>query len=129
MQGVHIAVWCGDRILLVRNSYRRRYTLPCGGVKSEEDIRLAACRELFEEVRIEVDPDELGLEGNYLNRSEFKKDHFALFEIRFTSEPPLQVDNREVIWAGFMTPEEALHLNLFPSTERYIRESVDDNTG
>jgi hypothetical protein len=36
--------------------------------------------------------------------------------------PNPRVDYREVIWAGFRTPEAALSMELFPVVERYLRE-------
>src|ERR1700720_2355348 len=40
-----IAVWFGERVLVVRHSYKPGLRLPGGGVKAGENHRLAAIRE------------------------------------------------------------------------------------
>ncbi|MFK5894194.1 MAG: hypothetical protein QM504_13310, partial [Pseudomonadota bacterium] len=36
VSGVYIAVWFQGKILIIKNSYKNYYTLPCGGVKNKE---------------------------------------------------------------------------------------------
>jgi 8-oxo-dGTP pyrophosphatase MutT (NUDIX family) len=119
--GVYIAVWCKNRVLLIKNSYKNDYTLPCGGIKKGERLNIAAARELFEEVNIKVNPDELKFVGAYSNPHEYKRDTINLFEIRFQSEPAFQVDNREVIWASFIDSADVMHFRLFPTVRTYLQ--------
>ncbi len=52
----------GDEILLVRGRLgSQRWSLPGGGVRKGEDPLLAAQREVFEEVRITLQPEQLKL--------------------------------------------------------------------
>ncbi len=120
--GVYVAVWHGDQVLLIRNAYRPYYTLPSGGIKRNESALDAAVRELAEEVRIQVRPDELRLISRYCVRHEFTRDTVTLFEVEFPARPAFHPDRREVAWADFRTPEAALQNDLFPVVERYLME-------
>ena len=55
--GVAVIVMHGDRLLLVlRNgSYAGQWCIPCGHVEYDEDIRLAARREIGEETGLDVE--------------------------------------------------------------------------
>ncbi len=125
--GVYIAVWYKNKVLLIKNSYKNDYTLPSGGIKKGERLRIAAARELFEEVNIKVNPDELKFVGSYSNRYEYKRDTINLFEIRFKSEPAFQVDNREVIWAAFINSADVMRFRLFPTVRTYLQNYLSTN--
>ncbi len=125
--GVYIAVWCKNNILLIKNSYKKDYTLPSGGIKKGESLNTAAARELFEEVNITVNPDELKFVGAYLNRYEYKRDTINLFEIRLKCEPAIQVDNREVIWAAFIDSADVMRFQLFPTVRTYLKNYLRKN--
>jgi len=122
--GVYIAVWCSDKVLLIKNSYKKDYTLPSGGIKKGEGLKIAAARELFEEVNIKVNPDEFKFVGAYSNRYEHKRDTINLFEIRFTTEPAFKVDDREVIWASFIDSADAMRFRLFPTVRSYLQNCL-----
>jgi len=125
--GVYIAVWCKNKVLLIKNSYKNDFTLPSGGIKKGERPNIAAARELFEEVNIKVKPDELKFVGAYSNRYEYKRDTINLFEIRFTSEPAFKVDNREVIWAAFIDSADVMRFQLFPTVRTYLQNYLSNN--
>jgi 8-oxo-dGTP diphosphatase len=60
--GALVAIWSGERLLLVRSSYRsRRYSLPGGFVKRGEAPRDAAQRELAEELGLTIQAPALRL--------------------------------------------------------------------
>jgi len=120
--GVYIAVWYKNSVLLIKNSYKNDYTLPCGGIKKGECLKIAAARELFEEVNIKVNPDELKFVGAYSNRYEYKRDTINLFEIYFKNKPAFQVDNREVIWAAFINSADVMRFRLFPTVRTYLQD-------
>ncbi len=125
--GVYIAVWCKNKVLLIKNSYKNDFTLPSGGIKKGEHPNIAAARELFEEVNIKVKPDELKFVGAYSNRYEYKRDTINLFEIRFKSEPAFKVDNREVIWAAFIDSADVMRFQLFPTVRTYLQNYLSKN--
>jgi 8-oxo-dGTP pyrophosphatase MutT (NUDIX family) len=120
--GVWVAVWAGGELLLIRNGYRTAITLPGGGIDGSESPRLAATRELREEVGIRVLPEQLTFRGQYLSRCEFKRDHINLFELELADPPDIRLDNREVVWARMCHPVQARQLKLFPVLRTYLEE-------
>lgn len=118
--GVYVAVWHDRQILIIKNSYKKRYTLPCGRLKKGEEKLVAALRELHEEVNIKVDASELSFAGEFVGRYKYVTDIGNFFEIRMTDLPEVQVDNREVIWARFMSVEDTLKLHLNPAVRAYL---------
>ena len=118
--GVYIAVWSEGEILIIKNSYKKYYTLPCGGLKKNEDAKIGAVRELLEEVNINASTKDLIFAGTFISMSEYMNDHITLYELYFPDFPRFHCDNREVIWAEFKKPEEALKMNLFPLIKTYL---------
>lgn len=124
VDGVFIAVWHQSKILIVKNSYRKWYILPCGGIKRNEDLTQAAVRELNEEVGISVDKHQLRFVGNFAERYRYALDNGHFYEIIMSDAPEIKVDNREVVWAGFMEPEAAFGLSLNPLVRSYLVEAM-----
>jgi 8-oxo-dGTP pyrophosphatase MutT (NUDIX family) len=120
--GALVAIWHEGRVLLVRNSYVKYYSLPGGYVHSNETGREAARRELKEEVALDVAEDALQPALDVTRDWEGKRDRVELFELHVECPPQIAIDNREVVAAGWYTPEEALELDLFPT----LREHVED---
>lgn len=57
---VRVAITVGDEVLLVTNFIgRQRWTLPGGGVKKREAVLSAACRELKEEIGLDITSTDL----------------------------------------------------------------------
>ena len=119
-RGVLIAVWHGGRVLAIRNSYRPWIGLPAGGVKRGETSLAAAVRELREEVGIVARPEALRFACEIPSSYEFKRDRCAFFEIELAEPPAFQPDQREVIWAGFLSAEQALREPLAPPVRVYL---------
>jgi 8-oxo-dGTP diphosphatase len=129
--GALVALWHQGRVLLIRNSYVRYYSLPGGYVRAGETGRQAAARELREEVAINVEPEAL-VSGLDLHHDwEGKRERVEIFDLEVTSEPNFKIDNREVIGASWFTPEEALKRNLFPGLRRHLetRTAKTDTSG
>ena len=127
-RGAYVAVWVDGCVLVIRNSYKRVYSLPSGGIDANESARAAAARELREEVGIAVDESRLTEVGQYECFGEFKHDTTTVFEIHLTDEPAIQVDHREVVLAEFMPLKDALKLPLSETADRYLN-SVLANPG
>ena len=118
--GAYVAVWYDKKILIIKNSYKDEYTCPSGSIKRGEDEKSAAIRELYEEVNIQVEPDQLQFAGRFFSTHEFKDDTVTFFEIQFSTAPAVKVDNREVIWGEFVPPLKAVSFNLSPHVRAYL---------
>ncbi len=120
VQGTYVLVWSADQLLMIRNSYRRRLNVPGGMVNGNEEPIDAAVRELFEEAGVQVTQNDL----TYLGQAP-KKDPKGfgiahMFEAELAADPLLTIDNREVVWAGFMEPKEALGQPLDFAIQKYL---------
>jgi 8-oxo-dGTP diphosphatase len=127
IHGAYVAVWHGDRILLIRNSYRKRYSFPAGGLKRGERPVDAAARELAEEVGIAVPSEALRYAGLIVDPSKYAEDHAHVFELRCEAEPELRVDRREVVWARFLSPDEAVERGVVNVVRRYLARELDSD--
>lgn len=119
-RGVFIAVWHDGRVLAIRNSYRDWLALPAGGMRRGETPEDAGRRELAEEVGITAAAGELRFACEVPTTFEWKRDRCAFFEIEINAPIEPHVDHREVVWAGFVTPEEALAAHLAPPVRVYL---------
>jgi 8-oxo-dGTP diphosphatase len=120
-QGALVAVWVGAEVLLLRSSYRRAWTFPGGGIRSGEAPEAAARRELAEEtglVAAALHPARI-IEGVFDGRP----DRVHFFELRLEHAPLLRLDNREVIAARFVGPEERDGMALTGSVADYFRQA------
>jgi 8-oxo-dGTP pyrophosphatase MutT (NUDIX family) len=120
-RGALVAVWNEGEILLVKNSYRAEYTLPGGYVRSGEAVEAAAARELAEECGIAVHPSQVRQAYSGIHLYENRNDEVTILEITVERRPELDVDHREVVWAGFKPPEDALALPVVPHLREYLR--------
>src|SRR5919199_1540826 len=59
--GAVVALWRGDRLLMVHQTYRRCWLLPGGGIGRRETPEEAARRELKEELALEAGTLQLAL--------------------------------------------------------------------
>ncbi|MFT5224911.1 MAG: 8-oxo-dGTP diphosphatase [Polaribacter sp.] len=119
-RGSYVALWLDGRILLIRNSYKLVYTLPCGGVGRGETPLEAARRELLEEVGLDIAIEEFRQVWQQINLTEFKQDHITLFEVHLNAQPRLKPDGREVVWLGFRSLKGALAMPIFPPVREYL---------
>ena len=96
-RGALVAVQVGAQLLLVRQSYRRGWTLPGGGVRHGEPPEAAARRELQEELGLCVPalPPAVVVSGNWDGR----RDEVHVFTLSLDHLPALRLDHREVVAA------------------------------
>jgi 8-oxo-dGTP pyrophosphatase MutT (NUDIX family) len=118
--GVYIAVWYDERLLVIKNSYKKRFTIPCGRVKRGEDVAEAAVRELYEEVGIRLKKYQLTFAGEYSAKYKYATDVGTFFEIEMAESPNVQADNREVVWAQFIALDQISKLNLNPTVNAWL---------
>jgi len=124
--GVYIAVWASGKILIIKNSYKSCFTVPCGGINKNEIAEQSAIRELYEEVKIKVSLTDLIYVGSYLSDYEFMVDHIHLYEVNLLDIPNFQTDNREVVWAGFEDPKIIIKKDLFPVVRYYLNKKIEN---
>lgn len=127
VRGAYVALWCGDELLLIRNSYKRGETVPCGGIGRRESPRAAARRELREEVGIVLDESDLLPVFESLVEFDFTHDHCFFFEATLPNRPLFSIDRREVIWADFVRADELAGRPLVPHVQRYLAARQHEN--
>jgi 8-oxo-dGTP diphosphatase len=119
-RGALVALWHDGEILLVRTSYRRRWSLPGGGIASGESACEAALRELREEVGIDLPPETLRPAYAAATFWEYRHDHTTIFEAELDDRPNLRLDNREILAALFHAPAAVAADDLTPPLARYL---------
>ncbi|MFY9253763.1 MAG: NUDIX hydrolase [Fuerstiella sp.] len=123
-KGAYVAVWVNDRVLVIRNSYKRVFSLPAGGVDRSETFRAAAARELCEEVGVCIAETDLTEFGTYQCFEEYKHDTTVVFELQLDCEPTLSPDNREVVCAEFADLDEVQQLPLSETLRKYLIDAM-----
>jgi ADP-ribose pyrophosphatase YjhB (NUDIX family) len=113
--GAVVLVRVSGELLLIRSSYRPWYTVPGGRVQWGEEPRLAALRELAEEVGLAAAPGALRALGEFVIRHSNIEDHVHAFELRLEAHPALRIDSREIVWAGFHAESALASLELWPA--------------
>jgi ADP-ribose pyrophosphatase YjhB (NUDIX family) len=116
--GVKCLVLRDGRVLLVRTTYDRYWSLPGGGVERGESFADAARREVREETGLVLTSPRLL--HVYLSHREGKEDHVALFVAECPTREP-RPDGREVAEAAFFDPA-ALPEETSPATRRRIAD-------
>jgi len=126
--GAGVALWHRGKILLIRTSYRDCYSLPGGFARRGEPSEQAARRELREEVGLDLSGRDLRLAWSGTLPFESRQDSVDIWETSMESAPPLHIAGREIVWAGWVHPADALGQRLLPHVAIYLagRPSVSD---
>lgn len=119
--GALVALWHEGRLMIIKNSYRFHYSLPGGYVRTGESATAAARRELVEEVDLHVPLGQLREVYSRTHSFENRRDRVTIVETEVEEPPVFRVDNREVVWAGFETPQQILSRPIVPHLEEYLR--------
>jgi ADP-ribose pyrophosphatase YjhB (NUDIX family) len=125
-----IVIDSDGRILLVRQTYTRGWTLPGGGVEFRESLDQGLARELDEEAGIAIDGDP-ELMGIYDNRSEFPGDHVAMYVVRHWHRSRATTPNLEIAETGFFHPDalpESINAGARRRIEEFLGQRVQGET-
>jgi len=114
-----VAVHVGANLLLVHSSYQVGWQLPGGGIRKGEVPEEAARRELVEELGLRVSA--LIPAGVACGRWDGRQDRVHFFELKLAELPELQLDNREIIAARLVSPEEIGGIALSGPVTAYLR--------
>jgi len=123
--GILVAVWHLGRILIIKNSYRREYTLPGGYPVGNESPVEAGSRELLEECGVYVPMSDLREVYRKEFLFEYRRDDVIIVEVELAGRPRLRIDHREVSEARFVHPDELLGLNIVPHLSDYVRQRAE----
>jgi 8-oxo-dGTP pyrophosphatase MutT (NUDIX family) len=120
-QGALVAIYVGQALLLVRPSYRAEWTFPGGGIERGETPEAAAQRELAEEIGLEATPllPDCVLCGTW----DGLRDEVHFFTLQLDQLPRLRLDNREIIAARLVSPDDLHKLALTGPVAAYLRRT------
>lgn len=120
VRGALLAVWCEGRILLIQKSYRRGWSIPGGLCKKRETWEQAAVRETFEEVGLRVNTEHLKFIAEFPGDLG-PQDRVHLFDVEVSSPVQVVIDQREIIEAEFVVPQEALNRDIHQHIVTYLQ--------
>ena len=123
--GAHVMIWHEGKVVLVRTSYRADWMAPGGGLKASETPSEGAVREVSEEVGLTLRAEDLHLVEVIEHSPDNRQDKLHLFETHVATVSAIRIDNREVVEARWVTPAEALSLNLAHPFRDYLRLKID----
>ena len=121
VKGALVAVWHEGRILLIKKSYRKRWSVPGGMVKKGETWKQAAVRETFEEVGLQIHEKDLMFIAE-VTGDLGPCDRPHLFEVEVDDPVDIEIDKREIKVAEFVEPEKAVKRTLDENIRKYLRK-------
>ena len=123
--GALVALWHQGQVLLVAASYRRELSLPGGWINRGETVRMAAKRELAEELGLQVEERQLGEPWAFTERSARGVNTVKIFSLELRERPTLKVDALEILSCLWLTSAEALEQSITGHLRAYLVERTD----
>lgn len=123
--GALVALWHQGEVLLVEASYRRELSLPGGWINRGETARMAAQRELAEELGLQVEANELGKPWAFTERSARGVNTVTIFSVELAVRPALQMDGLEILSCLWLARAEALEHPITGHLRAYLLEQPD----
>jgi 8-oxo-dGTP diphosphatase len=120
--GALVAIWCEGELLLVETSYRRRLSLPGGGIERGETAQQAAVRELAEEVGLRVRAEQLLDPWQITERSPGGLNTVSIFTLPVHTRPPLVIDGLEIVAVQWLSRQQALARELPGHVRCYLNQ-------
>lgn len=113
-----MAIHVGPALLLVRSSYRSEWNFPGGGIHPGEAPEAAARRELAEEIGVSASV--LVPAGEASGIWDNRPDRVHFFELRLDQLPDLRLDNREIVAARLLLPDQWRGMRLTAPVDAYL---------
>ena len=123
-EGALVAIYVGRALLLVKLSYRAEWNFPGGSVRPGETPDAAAQREMEEELGLSSYP--LIPAGSACGIWDGRRDRVHFFELHLDYLPELRLDNREIIAARLVSPEELHGIALTGAVVAYLSRDLCD---
>jgi 8-oxo-dGTP pyrophosphatase MutT (NUDIX family) len=117
-EGALVAIYVGRALLLVKSSYRPEWNFPGGSLHPGETPDAAARREMEEEIGLSSYA--LRPAGSVCGNWEGRRDRVHFFELHLDRMPELRLDNREIVAAHLVSPEELHGIALTGAVVAYL---------
>lgn len=116
-KGVKVLIFYKNKLLLIKNTYRKGWTFPGGGVKVNELLKDAAIREVYEEVGIKI--NNLKKHGFFILPVK-DSGKITVFSCKVKS-PKLKIDNLEIEEAKWVNVNEVSVMHLLPVATKCVK--------
>ena len=120
VEGSYCLIFVDDYLLIIKNSYKTYWTVPCGGINKGEEPIDAAIREVEEEVGLNLEAQRVSFIKVILNTTEYKKDRIHLFNYRMNSFPEVKIDDKEVVDYKWVKVSDTKDLPLFHPIKQFL---------